>query len=334
MKTFIEKVPLFIKTIAELTALQGLSTESAILKSAKFRIVETGYDNWDGGITFYSLLLEIPLKLFSGVENIKELLEKTIQNKLEQLTRTDSGNRITEVIISPGLIEGELQEERDVTLDKNNEMMPSFWQQGYFRVFISHSVSIKEKAHELKEALIPYQITSFVAHDDIEPGHEWQVEIENALKTMDALVAIISPEFLGSKWCDQEVGYALGRNKLVIPISRGATPHGFIGKIQGLQSNGLEAKTIVEKIVDILIQNELSSPRITEVLVEKLVKSGSWESSKFTMTLLEKAPKITSEQAGRLLKSVEENVDVSKSWGVPERINKLIERMGISKQNQ
>ena len=183
-----------------------------------------------------------------------------------------------------------------------------------------------KSAHKLKVALAPFQITSFVAHDDIEPAHEWQTETESALRTADALIAIISPDFIGSKWCDQEVGYALGRGKFVLPISKGATPYGFIGKIQGLQTSNLDVKDIAQKIVEILIQNESSSPRMTEVLVEKLINSGSWNSSRSIMDLLEKTPKITPAQAGRLLKATEDNIDVRQAHTVPERINKLIER--------
>lgn len=324
METFIDKAPVLIKTAAKLASLQNLLEESEILRSAKTRMVETGYDNWDGGITFYSLLLEIPLELFSKIESSREQLEKSIREKIGGLTRMDQSNSISEVIISPILLDESFESENLV--EAKTDLAPSFWQQGYFRLFISHSVVIRESAHKLKQALAPFGVASFVAHDDIEPAHEWQSEIESALRTMDALVALISPEFMSSKWCDQEVGYALGRGKLVLPISKDTTPHGFIAKIQGLQSKGLEVKDVANKVVEILIQNESSSPRMTEVLVEKLVNSWSWASSRDTMALLEKTPRITSVQAGRLLKAVEENNEVKHAFKVSDKINSLIER--------
>lgn len=327
-ETFIDKAPALVKTAAKVAKLQGLYYESRILEVALSRMVETGYDNWDGGTTFYTLLLEIPIELFSEVEFTREQLEKSLRDKIGGLTKHNQGHNISEVIISPTLLE-DIKEE-----DKNGdneevilEAAPSFWQQGYFRLFISHSVAIRSSAHKLKEALAPFQVASFVAHDDIEPVHEWQSEIESALRTMDALVAIISPEFSSSKWCDQEVGFALGRGKLVIPISKEATPYGFIGKIQGLNSSGLEAKGIAEKVVEVLIQNETSSQRMTEVLVEKLVNSGSWDSSRFIVKLLEKTPKLTPIQAGRLLSAIEDNIDVGRAFNVPEKINALIKRL-------
>lgn len=73
-------------------------------------------------------------------------------------------------------------------------------------------------------------MSSFVAYTDIKPTKEWQGEIENALHSMDALAAILMPGFKDSDWTDQEVGVAIGRGVPIIPIMRGLTPYGFIGK--------------------------------------------------------------------------------------------------------
>ena len=43
-------------------------------------------------------------------------------------------------------------------------------------------------------------------------------EIEAALFSMDALVAVVTPGFVESKWADQEIGVAIGGSLLVIPV--------------------------------------------------------------------------------------------------------------------
>lgn len=66
---------------------------------------------------------------------------------------------------------------------------------------------------------------------------------------MDLLCAIITPDFYMSKWCDQEVGIALGRAIPTISIKKGADPHGFIGRYQAIK-----AKTKVGDVAkDVLI---------------------------------------------------------------------------------
>jgi hypothetical protein len=106
----------------------------------------------------------------------------------------------------------------------------------YFKLFISHLSNHKKKASDLQKVLKRYGISSFVAHEDIEPSKEWQNEIENALHTMDALTAILMDGFKESNWCDQEIGFALGKGVLIIPIKKDINPYGFIGKYQAIQA--------------------------------------------------------------------------------------------------
>lgn len=79
-----------------------------------------------------------------------------------------------------------------------------FWELGYFKIFISHLSANKISATNLKKCLKKYAISGFVAHEDIEPSKEWMKEIEKALFSMNGLCAIVVPDFIQSKWCDQE----------------------------------------------------------------------------------------------------------------------------------
>lgn len=83
------------------------------------------------------------------------------------------------------------------------EIFPAFWRNGYFNLFISHLASDKRNAQDLKDKLEKFSISGFVAHSDIEPTKEWQDEIELALRTSDALVALMIPNFHDSKWCNR-----------------------------------------------------------------------------------------------------------------------------------
>lgn len=67
-----------------------------------------------------------------------------------------------------------------------------------FRLFISHISKHKKIATRLKDALDPFAVAGFVAHEDIHPTARWQAEIERGLATMDALVAILTPGFRDS----------------------------------------------------------------------------------------------------------------------------------------
>lgn len=104
------------------------------------------------------------------------------------------------------------------------------------RIFISHLAQRREEVHHLARMLGVIGFACFVAHDAIEPSRSWQREIERALRSCDILVAYITPGFHDSKWTDQEVGWALGRGLVAIPVAvEGENPYGFLGEYQAVR---------------------------------------------------------------------------------------------------
>lgn len=90
---------------------------------------------------------------------------------------------------------------------------------------------------QIATALEYWPFACFVAHEEIEPSLGWQEVIESALGTCDALIAFYTPDFRESAWCDQEVGWALGRGLIMIPVHLSANPHGFAGAIQAVPAS-------------------------------------------------------------------------------------------------
>lgn len=125
------------------------------------------------------------------------------------------------------------------------------WGDSGYRVFLSHKAEEKLRAAELKEKLNTFGFSCFVAHEDIHPTEEWQGEIECALKSMDAFIALMTEKFHKSSWTDQEVGFAFGRDVPIIAVRMGADPRGFIGKFQALSC---DKNDLPRNIVQILIK--------------------------------------------------------------------------------
>jgi hypothetical protein len=128
-----------------------------------------------------------------------------------------------------------------------------FWQPNEFRLFVSHVSTSKALAEEIKTHLGYYYVSAFVAHSDIEPTREWLEQIEGALATADALLAILTPDFHESLWTDQEIGVAIGRSILVVPLRLGFDPYGLFGKFQGLSGDGRTPEAIARDTVEVLI---------------------------------------------------------------------------------
>lgn len=160
------------------------------------------------------------------------------------------------------------------TFDERKITEPSsYWKVGYYKVFISHLSKNKSSASNLKLMLEPYGISAFVAHEDIKPSKEWEVEIEKALFSMNALCAILTPDFNKSNWCDQEVGYAFGRNVLCIPIDKGQLPYGMFGKIQAIKSEGKNAQQIAEGVFSAIIDNDKSRVEYIHTLMNLILNN-------------------------------------------------------------
>jgi len=208
---------------------------------------------------------------------------------------------------------------------------PSFWRPNHFKLFLSHNSSIKSKITIVRDELFNYGITSFVAHDDIEPTKEWQTEIELALKTMNALVAFITTDFHTSNWTDQEIGYALGTNKLVIPIKIEHDPYGFISKNQALQGKGKEPRVISREIFNILLKHEKTNETMNDCLVNKFENSSSFSEAHANYELLSKISIIENHLLKRISKALINNYQISKAYGLPDKIASLLKKHGYKK---
>jgi hypothetical protein len=142
---------------------------------------------------------------------------------------------------------------------------PRNWQSiSSFRLFISHISKDKDKATRLKECLAEFSVSGFVAHEDIHPTLEWQVEIERALQTMDAFIAIHTPGFSASIWTQQEIGFAVGRGTKIISLKMGEDPTGFISKQQALARRGRRAEDVAKEINQTLADDPRTAQRLAE----------------------------------------------------------------------
>jgi signal recognition particle subunit SEC65 len=143
---------------------------------------------------------------------------------------------------------------------------PDCWKDGsQFRLFISHLAIHKVKAMRLKEALAPYHISCFVAHEDINPTRAWQDEILRALSKMDAMLTVHTDGFSESIWCQQEIGFALGRSVKVIALRMEEDPKGFIATEQAILLRKRNAEQVSEEIASILTNHPSTKSRMAEV---------------------------------------------------------------------
>ena len=222
------------------------------------------------------------------------------------------------------------------------DRLEKLWGPGAIRVFLSHKAEDKEMASGVKDRLSAYSIASFVAHEDIEPMQEWVGEIELALSSMDALVALLTDKFSESNWTDQEVGIAIGRGVPVIPVRLGKDPYGFIGKYQAISGFNSSAVKIADDILKIILKSDkisvekiastreaIASARDAAVdnYIARVAQSGSFAQSNTLARYLRDLKTLSASQEEALVRAFNENYEVRCSFDFGAEIAPSLKRL-------
>lgn len=214
---------------------------------------------------------------------------------------------------------------------------PSWSTKSPLGVFLSHKWEDAEFAGEVAERLRDwYGIEAFVAHRELRPSARWREAIEAALSSCHALVAFMHPEFRQSAWCDQEVGWALGR-RLPCIVARsteaGGTRYGFIEQLQELSYDPeVKAGTsepppayVARKVYEVLVEQSRLRPLIASALLQRIQQTTSFHTINHlwkAMAALEYS--WTRGQLVELRDAARANEDIKQAFAVPSDPHKAL----------
>ncbi len=265
-----QNLKVYYSTVAELLKEEKHMDAHRIFTGGDVASFVMDHDNWNGGMDIYAVEITVDVKTYVALRN-KGIVEDVCNQIAAAFNdcMNNTSDSVRGVSMTPS---------STTTFDERKMAEPSsYWKVGYYKVFISHLSKYKSSASNLKLMLEPYGISAFVAHEDIKPTKEWEVEIEKALFSMNALCAILTPDFIKSSWCDQECGYAFGRNVLTIPIDKGQLPYGMFGKIQAIKSEGKNAQQIAESVFNAIVDNDKSRADYTHTLMNLILNNKNEE---------------------------------------------------------
>jgi TIR domain len=204
------------------------------------------------------------------------------------------------------------------------------WQNGYFRLFLSHVTANKRFAGEIKTRLATRGVDLFVAHEDIQPSRKWLDQIIRALSTADALAALLTDSFCESQWTDQEVGFALCKQIPIWPLKTNQDPHGFLGQHQALLCDLDDAESTADRLYDALLADPKTAPQLRRGLVARLRWSTDYSTSINVSKQLTNVDGLTHDELRLLSDAVKANGQVGGAYGVASRIEKILLRNGYS----
>lgn len=295
---------------------------------------EWTYDNWNGGTYGHAITLAIPEDMFLNIVDNKGDIQNRLRDDINKLDNSQN-EHIAEVFIEMTVTESDRWREQSgvyrpptATLSLPSEALERIWGSQRVRVFLSHKCTIKKEARDLKQAFGSYGIAAFVAHEDIKPTEEWLREIERALFSMDALVALLTDDFHGSEWTDQEVGVAIGRGVPLIAVMLPVAPYGLMGKAQGLGGCSLANTADIASRIFSLLQIKLADKaRLFDCALDAYAASVSWEhSAAIVKSVLSRFDKLTESQVERLVKVYRANVENRASFKGMNLLKPLLEK--------
>jgi TIR domain len=194
------------------------------------------------------------------------------------------------------------------------------YQNRLLRIFISHLATEKTYAASLQKALLRDAIESFVAHSDIEPAAEWQNVIEAELRSCDALVALLHPDFHNSAWTDQEMGFVMGRDAPVFTVRLGQTPYGFVGRFQAFQGIDKQPDQVASELFQAYRKHPKTKMLMRESLLRRFEKSRSYAWATESVGHLEEIDTWQDEYRERILDALKTNGQISGAYGVKDRV--------------
>jgi hypothetical protein len=259
----------------------GDSTKHTIVSAARVLVVpETDYDNWNGGTYGHDVFLYVPFEVFSLFRLAQQAgLEENIRQDLNACTGGVENEYFHKVHLEPNDEESP-DYQRAISITSRPAIDPdklSIWKPGLIRLFICHKDEHKRQATILANSLEPFGISSFVAHETIEPTKEWRKEIMNGLETMEIMLAFLTDKFNESPWTNQEVGFALGKGIPVVSLKMaGGDPPGFISHEQALRGQLDSPEASAQKVQKLLAEKLGREERIQAAFIRAFIDSPNW----------------------------------------------------------
>lgn len=194
------------------------------------------------------------------------------------------------------------------------------------RIFLSHSSNDKKLAGNIKHHFEDLGISVFVAHDDIEPCEEWEKKIRSELKSCDILLLLLTKDFSRSKWTDQETGFALAEDKLIIPLKVEIDPYGFVGKIQAIKFSPRDLTESCKKILHTILKDTRYCSGLIDSLITVFAKSHSYLDASAKANLLDMSVDFTNEQINEIIRVSIKNDQIYGSFDAQKFLRKLLNK--------
>jgi hypothetical protein len=85
LKAVVEDPDRYLATAAEVLMAEGMTDAAEILRTSMAKVEETGYDNWNGGTTIWTIYLLLDPVAYAQLGAKREGLEEQINKRLKPI---------------------------------------------------------------------------------------------------------------------------------------------------------------------------------------------------------------------------------------------------------
>jgi hypothetical protein len=324
------KIIIYLKRIATEYQTLGQELEARVVNSSVIFVhEETSYDNWNGGIDGHDVILFLPPEIFGELTLARKSdYEADLLSKL-RLCCQSIENEFINAVRFEDEDQNDPQFQNAISIHDRPRINPntlSIWKPDHVRLFISHRDIHKVQAQALAISLEEYGISSFVAHDTIEPMSTWQNEIVKGLETMEIMLVYLTDDFHESVWTNQEVGFALGRNIPVISLKLGVIdPQGFIGERQALKNNPHDTLQTALDIYSLIAEKLGNKHRLQTALINAFCVSPDFTETKKRFDRMSRVIEtLSDDEVAVITKAFRDNSQLYNAGHLVSRNNRLI----------
>lgn len=194
------------------------------------------------------------------------------------------------------------------------------------RAFLSYSHLDRHLAGRIREELQKFGIAVFLAHEDINPSHEWQEEILRDLDQCHIFLPLLTRRFHVSRWTDQETGLAIAKRKVIVPLRVDINPYGFAGRFQAFAFHRNRAPRSCGQLLQIIRANTRLRSRALNSLISAFGESVNFDESRDKSALLLESQAFSKAQINEIVRLSAKNDQIYNCTPTVKNLTRLIRK--------
>ena len=141
---------------------------------------------------------------------------------------------------------------------------------GTFSVFVSHSARDNQYLEVIRGALRGTGARPYIAEENLTPGAQLSKKIRTKIEECEVFLLLLTENSASSAFVNQEIGYAIGLDKFVLPVVIGdKCPHNLCSDIEYIRLDLANPGPSIRAIRSVIKQ------RKAEAELSDLVKVGA-----------------------------------------------------------